>query len=94
MVNECGITLYFRNDRIHIRKRTVEVLNHPAYVQLFINEGKKQLFIQSSTKNKDAFRVYYKPESKKKRVKKLEILCRWIIKQAVRNPKEKYVLIT
>lgn len=66
MVNECGITLYFRNDRIHIRKRTVEVLNHPAYVQLFINEGKKQLFIQSSTKNKDAFRVYYKPESKKK----------------------------
>lgn len=66
MVNECGITLYFRNDRINIRKRTIEVLNHPAYVHLFINEGKKQLFIQSSTKNKDAFRVYYKPGSKKK----------------------------
>lgn len=66
MVDECGISLYFRNDRIHIRKRTIEVLNHPAYVQLFINEGKKQLFIQSSTKNKDAFRVYYKPEVKKK----------------------------
>ena len=66
MVNECGISLYFRNDRIHIRKRTIEVLNHPAYIQLFINEEKKQLFIQSSTKNKDAFRVYYKPESKKK----------------------------
>lgn len=66
MVNECGISLYFRNDRINIRKRTIEVLNHPAYVHLFINEGKKQLFIQSSTKNKDAFRVYYKPESKKK----------------------------
>lgn len=66
MMNECGISLYFRNDRINIRKRTIEVLNHPAYVHLFINEGKKQLFIQSSTKNKDAFRVYYKPGSKKK----------------------------
>lgn len=41
MLNECGISLYFRNDRIHIRKRTIEVLNHPAYVQLFINEEKK-----------------------------------------------------
>lgn len=60
MVNECGISLYFRNNRIHIRKGTIEVLNHPAYVHLFINEGKKQMFIQSCEKNKDAFRVYYK----------------------------------
>ena len=60
MVNECGISLYFRNNRIHIRKETIEVLNHPAYVHLFINEGKKQMFIQSCEKNKDAFRVYYK----------------------------------
>lgn len=60
MVNECGISLYFRNNRIHIRKGTIELLNHPAYVHLFINEGKKQMFIQSCEKNKDAFRVYYK----------------------------------
>lgn len=67
MVNECGISLYFRDNRIHIWKKTIDALKSPGYVCLFINEARKQLFIQSCKKNKDAFRVYYKSGSHKEK---------------------------
>lgn len=71
MTKDCGITLYFRHDCINIRKGTIEVLDWPDYVYLYVNRSKKQLFIQSSTRNKDAFRVYYKLGEQEKREEKL-----------------------
>lgn len=72
MAKDCGITLYFRHDCINIRKGTIEVLDWPDYVYLYVNRNKKQLFIQSSTRNKDAFRVYYKLGEQEKREEKSE----------------------
>lgn len=72
MTKDCGITLYFRHDCINIRKGTIEVLDWPDYVYLYVNRSKKQLFIQSSTRNKDAFRVYYKLGEQEKREEKSE----------------------
>lgn len=58
-----GVSMYFRVDRIHIRKGAIAALGNPHYVHLRVNERKKQLFIQSCEKDKDAFRIYYKPEA-------------------------------
>lgn len=59
MALETGITLYFRDNRIHIRRKTIWDLENPSYVHLYINEKEKQMFIQSCDRDKDAFRVYY-----------------------------------
>lgn len=59
MEGPIGISIYFRNDRIHIWKSTIRVLENPRYVHLRMNEGKKYLFISACEKDKDAFRIYY-----------------------------------
>ena len=55
-----GISMYFRFDRINIRKGTLIALGRPHYVHLRVNEKKKLLFIIPCEKDRDAFRIYYK----------------------------------
>lgn len=57
-----GVSMYFRDNRIHVRKGTIAELGNPRYVHLHVNEKKKQLFIQPCEKDKDSFRIYYKAD--------------------------------
>jgi len=54
-----GISMYFTNDRIYLRKQTIMALRSPAYIHLSINRGNKLLIITPCEKDKDAFRVHY-----------------------------------
>ena len=56
---DSGLTMYFRNNRMRFRYRTILELEKPEYVHLRINEQKKQMFIQRCEKDKDAFRLVY-----------------------------------
>ena len=51
--------MYFTNDRIYLRKGTVEALKNPSYIRLSINRGNKLLIITPCEKNKDSFRMHY-----------------------------------
>lgn len=62
MSSETGISIYFRDNRIHIRQKTIHDLGKPEYIHLLINEEKKQMFIQSCERDRDAFRLYYSDE--------------------------------
>jgi len=59
MAIQAGVSLYFRDNRIHIRRKTIYDLGKPKYVHLLINEREKQMFIQSCEKDKDAFCLNY-----------------------------------
>ena len=54
-----GISMYFTNDRIYVRKDTIRSLKNPDYVHLYINRGNKLLFIVPCEKDKDSFRIHY-----------------------------------
>ena len=54
--------MYFRDNRIHVRKGTIAALGNPHYVHLHVNEKKKRLFIEACEKDKDSFRIYYKKD--------------------------------
>lgn len=59
MAMETGISLYFRSNRLNIRKKTMLDLGSPGYIHLIINEEMKWMFIQKCERDKDAFHVYY-----------------------------------
>ena len=50
----------FYDDRIHIWKQTIEYLEKPHYLKLYVNEKNKWLFLQISEKRDcNTFKVYY-----------------------------------
>ena len=59
MLSDPGITMYFRDDRLRLRYKTVLDLQYPQYIHLRINEKKQQLFIQKCEKDRNAFRLKY-----------------------------------
>ena len=58
-MRESGISLYFNQDRIRIRHRTIKELDYPEHIHLRINEEKKYLFIEKCARDKDSFRIEY-----------------------------------
>lgn len=58
-MNDSGITLLFRNERIYFAKSALINIGKPEYIHLLINEKDKQLFIQGCEKDKDSFVIGY-----------------------------------
>ena len=54
-----GISMYFTNDKIYVRKNTIKALRSPKYVHLYLNRGNKLLFIIPCEKDRDSFRIHY-----------------------------------
>ena len=52
-----GISMYFRDNRINVRKETMRVLGNPRYLKLKVNEQQKVLFLLASERDKDAIRI-------------------------------------
>ena len=53
-----GISIYFYDERIRFRKGTVDEIGNPTYIHLYINEKKKQMFIQAcEERDNDAFEI-------------------------------------
>lgn len=66
---ESGISVYFTQDRIRMRYKTLEDLEYPEYIHLRINEEKKHLFIEKCERDMDAFRIEYSKQLDGKKVK-------------------------
>ena len=58
-MSDPGVSLYFRDNRLRLRYKTILDLQYPQYIHLRINEKKKQLFIQKCERDRDAFRLIY-----------------------------------
>jgi hypothetical protein len=56
---ETGVTLNFRDNRMHILRRTIYDLGKPRYIHLRIDEKNRRMFIQACEKDRDAFPVDY-----------------------------------
>lgn len=60
---ETGISMYFWDHRINIRKKALAILGNPQYIHLLINEKEKQLFIQRcESRDNDTFSIEYRDE--------------------------------
>lgn len=64
MALETGISIYFRSNTIHIRKKTLYDLKRPEYIKLLIDEAGKYAAIQSSEKSSYAFKLHYEVSEK------------------------------
>ena len=61
---ETGISMYFWDSRISIRKKALQVLGNPSFIHLMINEKEKQLFIQRcEQRDNDTFQINYLDDS-------------------------------
>lgn len=72
MAMETGVTMSFRSDRIHIRRKTIFDLGMPKYVHLLVNEKSKRMFIQSCGKEDDRV-VDYVEAGKRVRAARLRL---------------------
>lgn len=60
MSMETGISMYFWDHRISIRKQALLDLGNPQYIHLLINKSKKHLFIQRcEERDNDTFPIQY-----------------------------------
>ena len=60
MSMETGISMYFWDHRISIRKQALLDLGNPQYIHLLINKSKKYLFIQRcEERDNDTFPIQY-----------------------------------
>lgn len=66
---ESGISIYFSQNRIRLRYKTIEDLDYPEFIHLRINEAKKHLFIEKCEWDMDAFRIEYRKQLDGKKVK-------------------------
>lgn len=58
------ITMSFYDDRIHIWKQTIEYMNKPRYMKLYVDEKHKWFFIQvTEKKDSNTFKIYYTKEN-------------------------------
>ncbi len=64
MAFETGISIYFRSNTIHIRKKTLYDLQRPEYIKLLVDESGKFAAIQSSEKSSYAFKLHYEVSEK------------------------------
>lgn len=61
---ETGISMYFWDQRINIRKKALLDLGNPPFIHLMVNEKEKQLFVQRCEKrDNDTFSIEYHEES-------------------------------
>ena len=57
------ITMSFYDDRIHIWKQTIEFMEKPKYLKLYVDEKHKWFFIQvQEKKDSNTFKIYYTVE--------------------------------
>ncbi len=66
---ESGISIYFSQNKIRLRYKTIEDLDYPEYIHLKINEAKKHLFIEKCERDIDSFHIEYKKQLDGKKVK-------------------------
>lgn len=64
MSMETGISMYFWDHRISIRKQALLDLGNPQYIHLLINKSKKYLFIQRcEERDNDTFPIQYREDT-------------------------------
>ena len=63
-MRESGISIYFRQDKIRIRFKTIEQLGNPEHIHLRLNEEKKHLFLEKCERDIDSFRIEYHRENR------------------------------
>ena len=63
-MRESGISIYFRQDKIRIRFKTIEQLGNPEHIHLRINEEKKYMFLEKCERDIDSFRIEYHRENR------------------------------
>ena len=61
------MTLNFRDNRMHILRKTIYDLGKPRHIHLRIDEKNRRMFIQACEKDRDAFRVDYDDDDRAER---------------------------
>lgn len=59
MSMECGMSLYFKANRIRFRNQLIMDLGSPDFVHLFIDTKKRFVYVQACQEDRDAFKLYY-----------------------------------
>lgn len=59
-----GLAIYFFDDTIHVFEKTMEELQYPKHIHIFINSEAKLLYVRSSLKrDNNTFKVNRKKEN-------------------------------
>ena len=75
MAAEVGVSIYFRDDAINVKRLSLMDIGTPKYIHLLLDKNKKLLYIQACEKDKNAFLI-----QKSDMDKRFMIICKRFVR--------------